>query len=231
MAALVVTGISGFVFVSGAVTSRGTDIRPLGGDITSVVEDRARQVEARRTQASTLQQQIDELSEAADVPGLDEVVAAARAAEAPAGFTAVEGPGLRVTLTDTPRSVEVAEGLDPNVLVVHQQDIQGFVNALWAGGAQAVTLQGQRLISTTGIKCVGSTVVLDGVPYSPPYVIEAVGGDTRLRAALDASPEVGLYETYVSRYKLGLQVETVRTVQAPAYDGALSVQFASAVTP
>ena len=83
-----------------------------------------------------------------------------------------------MTLTDAPRSVDVP-GLDPNVLVVHQQDIQAFVNALWAGGAEAISLQGQRLISTTGIKCVGNTVVLDGVPYSPPYVIEAIGDPAR----------------------------------------------------
>ena len=52
---------------------------------------------------------------------------------------------------------------------MHQQDIQAVVNALWAGGAEAMTIQGQRVISTTGIKCVGNTVVLHGVPYSPPY--------------------------------------------------------------
>ena len=113
------------------------------------------------------------------------------------GLTASRGPGVRVTLTDAPRSVDVP-GLDPNVLVVHQQDIQAFVNALWTGGAEAISLQGQRLISTTGIKCVGNTVVLDGVPYSPPYVIEAIGDPARLNSALDASPEVVTYRDYVT---------------------------------
>ena len=60
-------------------------------------------------------------------------------------------------------------------LVVHQQDIQAVVNALWSGGAEAMTLQNQRVVSTTGIKCVGNTVVLHGVPYAPPYEITAIG--------------------------------------------------------
>ena len=132
------------------------------------------------------------------------------------GLTPSRGPGVRVTLTDAPRSVDVP-GLDPNVLVVHQQDIQAFVNALWSGGAEAVSLQGQRLISTTGIKCVGNTVVLDGVPYSPPYVIEAIGDPARLNTALDASPEVVIYRDYVQQYQLGLETETLSDIAMKAY--------------
>lgn len=223
--ALVVTATAGFVFVSGAVTSRGSDIRPAGGDIATLLQDRTRQVEIKRQSAQSLQDQIDDLSAAVGVPGLNELLASVEQAAAPAGLAEVRGPGLRVTLTDAPRSSDAA-GVDPNVLVVHQQDLQGFVNALWSGGATAVTLQGQRLVSTTGIKCVGSTVVLDGVPYSPPYVIEAVGGSTALQAALDRSPEVSVYRTYVRRYDLGLDVTTVRQLVAPAWDGQVDLRHA-----
>jgi len=76
-------------------------------------------------------------------------------------------------------------GVDDDDLVVHQQDIQGVVNALWSGGAEALTIQGQRVIATTGIKCVGNTVVLHGVPYAPPYVIEAIGDQAALESALE----------------------------------------------
>src|SRR4029434_10732928 len=91
-----------------------------------------------------------------------------------AGLTAVAGPAVTVTLSDAPASV-VADGIDPDLLVVHQQDIQAVVNALWSGGAEAMTIQGQRVVSTTGIKCVGNVVILHGVPYSPPYRISAIG--------------------------------------------------------
>ena len=58
-----------------------------------------------------------------------------------------------MVLTDAPPSVAESSQQDPNRLVVHQQDIQAVVNALWKGGATAVTIQGQRVVSTTGIKC------------------------------------------------------------------------------
>ena len=89
---------------------------------------------------------------------------------------------VTVTLDDAPSSV-AANGIDPDLLVVHQQDIQAVVNALWSGGAEAMTIQDQRVISTTAVKCVGNTV-LHGIPYSPPYVITAIGDQARLRAAL-----------------------------------------------
>ena len=104
-------------------------------------------------------------------------------------------------MDDAPDSVR-AEGVDADLLVVHQQDIQAVVNALWAGGAEAMTIQGQRVIATTGIKCVGNTVVLHGVPYAPPYAISAIGEPAGLRAALAASPALQIYRQYVDAYAL-----------------------------
>ena len=120
-------------------------------------------------------------------------------------------------------------GLDPNALVVHQQDLQAFVNALWAGGAEAVSLQGQRIVSTTGIKCVGSTVVLDGVPYAPPYVIEAVGDVGGMNFSLATSPEVATYGRYAEKYQLGLDVEPDEDIDVAAYAGTVALQHATAL--
>jgi uncharacterized protein YlxW (UPF0749 family) len=91
-----------------------------------------------------------------------------------------------VILDDAPASV-AANGIEPDLLVVHQQDIQAVVNALWSGGAEAMTIQEQRVISTTAVKCVGNTVVLHGIPYAPPYRIRAIGDPLRLHAALACS--------------------------------------------
>ena len=64
-------------------------------------------------------------------------------------------------------------GADPDDYVIHQQDVQSVVNALWAGGAEAMMLQDQRVISTSAVRCVGNTLILQGRVYSPPYVITA----------------------------------------------------------
>lgn len=228
LAVLVLCAATGFIFVASAVSAGGSDLRPAGGDVASLIQDRSQRVSDKRDLAQDLRRQIDQLSEAGadkgtkkrkiEVDGLQEV----------AGLSPVAGPGVRITLTDAPRSVNIP-GLDPNVLVVHQQDLQGFVNALWAGGAEAVTLQGQRLISTTGIKCVGNTVVLDGVPYAPPYVIEAIGEPSGLNYSLNTSAEVITYGEYAQRYKLGLEIETLDEVRAAAYGGTVGLNFAVAI--
>jgi uncharacterized protein YlxW (UPF0749 family) len=94
-----------------------------------------------------------------------------------------------------------------------------------------VTLQGERLISTTGIKCVGNTVLLHGVPYSPPYVIEAVGDPTAMYARLDDFDKINVYREYVEAYQLGLQVELPDSeLTIPAYDGSPQLEHARAVT-
>ena len=220
--------ITGFLFVASSVSSGGDDLRPAGGDPASLAKERADRVKDRREEARHLRDTIDELSSKVSNATLKKLRARARALEEPSGLTSVEGPGIRVTLNDAPADLEPPDGANPNVMFVHQQDIQAFVNALWAGGADAVTLQGQRLISTTGIKCVGSTVVLDGVPYFPPYVIEAIGPVGAMNDAIDTSPSTQTYADYATnpRYQLGLDVEDVDNVKAEAYEGPVSLRYA-----
>ncbi len=228
-AVLAICVVAGFLFVAASINSDGTDLRPAGGDVGSLLRDRSERIADRRVDAAKLRSDIDALSASVSGAELDEYRAKVTRLESPTGLTALSGPGLRVTLTDAPRSVD-PQGEDPNLLVVHQQDIQAFVNALWAGGAEAISLQGQRLISTTGIKCVGNTVVLDGVPYSPPYVIEAIGETAPMNAEISRSPETISYRVYVERFQLGLKIETIDDISVPAYGGPVSLRYAQAVT-
>lgn len=221
--------LSGFVFVASAVSAGGSDLRPAGDDVGSLLNDRSDRVDVQRVEARTLREDIDSLSKSVNDASLKKQLDRADKLRDATGLSELVGAGMRVTLTDAPRTVEVP-GLDPNNLVVHQQDIQAFVNVLWSGGAQAITLQGERLISTTGIKCVGSTVVLDGVPYSPPYVIEAVGDPITLDRALSASPEVTTYGRYSTTYGLGLKVETSYQLTAKPYAGTVGLTYATVVS-
>ena len=137
-----------------------------------------------------------------------------------------------MVLSDAPkeeidRAVEKGE-VTADQLVVHQQDIQAVVNALWSGGAEAMTLQKQRVISTTGIKCVGNTVVLHGVPYAPPYEITAIGDLDSLQDSLDSSDYIAGYKTYVDAHNLGYEVSTDDDVTMPAYDGSSDLRYAKA---
>jgi uncharacterized protein YlxW (UPF0749 family) len=221
----IATALAGTLFVASAVNADGTDLRAGTADLASVVRNDAREVNALRGDVTSLENELEELGNAIDDRQVRQVRRQVAAVNEVAGLTAVGGPGLVVTLEDAPFDSAPAD-LDPNLLVVHQQDIQAFINALWAGGATAMSLQDQRLVSTTGVKCVGNTVVLEGVPYAPPYRIEAVGDPNRLRRALEVSETVSEYRRWVELYNLGLTVQEAPQVTVPAYSGRPAMEYA-----
>jgi uncharacterized protein YlxW (UPF0749 family) len=151
--------------------------------------------------------------------------------EAPAGLRKQTGPGMTVTLTDSPAELVDAlpAGADKRPYVVHQQDVQAVVNAMWKGGATAVVLQGQRLVSTSGIKCEGNSVVIQGVPYPQPYVIEAVGDVGDLSTAVADDSYLQLYRDQADdpEIQIGWELELEDEVTAPAYDGLLDLGYAT----
>lgn len=97
--------------------------------------------------------------------------------------------------------------------MVHQQDIQAVLNALWSAGAEAIQMQDQRIIATSVPRCVGNTLLLNGRTYSPPYTITAIGNAVAMQAALAAAPLVTLYKQYAVRFGLGYQEEVRSDVQ------------------
>lgn len=206
-----------------AVNARGTDLRPgRNTDLVALVQSQSRRNVELARRLTTLREQLDGLTRADEHADLG---AEAEEASELAGLRAVVGPALTVTLDDAPATV-AADGVDADLLVVHQQDIQAVVNALWSGGAEAMTIQGQRVISTTGVKCVGNTVVLHGVPYAPPYVISAIGDQPGLRSALATNTAVRIYKQYVDAYGLTYAETAQVRARFPAHQGSLELRYA-----
>jgi uncharacterized protein YlxW (UPF0749 family) len=216
--------LAGLMIMVSALNARGTDLRPgRNTDLVSLVQAQSRRNTDLTRQVTQLRREVDAL---ADVGKTETDLGEQLADQASsAGFTAVTGSAVTVTLDDAPASI-TADGLDPDLLVVHQQDIQAVVNALWGGGAEAMTIQGQRVISTTAVKCVGNTVVLHGIPYAPPYVVSALGDPDRLRAALAGSPALQIYQQYVAAYGLVYDERAVARADFPAHQGSLDLQYA-----
>ena len=227
-ATVIVMAVAGLMMTTAAINSRGHDLRPeRDTDMATLVRSQASHNAALQKEAAGLRAQVEDLSKANQTPGVTSSVISSASALAPSvGLEAVSGKALRVTLDDAPLS-ENPDGVDANMLVVHQQDIQMVVNTLWSGGAEAMTIQGQRVISTTAVKCVGNTVVLHGVAYAPPYVIEVIGDLNAMQKALDTSEAVRIYKEYVSAYQLGWSVERAGQVTMPAYTGAVAVGHAT----
>lgn len=229
LATPLVLAAAGALLVTSAVTSGGTDLRAgRYSSLTDLARTESRRVTALRAQVADLRRDIDALGAGLDGDRLSALQAEVEALQAPAGLGAVRGPGVTVTLDDAPEAVRDSAGTQVANTIVHQQDLQAVVTALWNGGAEAMTVQGQRVISTTGIKCVGNTVILHGVPYSPPYVVSAVGPAGSMRGSLSRSPYIAAYLQAVEAYQLGWDVRRDRSIGAPAYGGTVGLEYAEA---
>jgi uncharacterized protein YlxW (UPF0749 family) len=150
-----------------------------------------------------------------------------------AGMNPVHGPGLVVTLDDAQRDTNgrFPRDASPDDLVVHQQDIEAVLNALWSAGAEAIQMQDQRIIATSMPRCVGNTLLLNGRTYSPPYAITAIGNASAMQAALAGAPLVTLYKQYVVRFGLGYREEVKPDVQIVGRTEPVRMHFAQAAGP
>lgn len=221
---------AGMLMAASAQQSAGTDLRPgRYDDLADLARQEGDRLTGLRSQIQELTDEIAALRTRSGSADLRRVERAGRPLRIAAGLEELEGPGLTVTLDDAPEEVLASAGEDVNNAIVHQQDIQGVANALWQGGAEAMTIQGVRIISTTGIKCVGNTVILNGVPYSPPYRIAAIGDPDRLQAALDRNPYVEAYRQAVDVWQLEWDVDRSGELTAPAYAAPVELQHAQPI--
>jgi uncharacterized protein YlxW (UPF0749 family) len=150
-----------------------------------------------------------------------------------AGMDPVHGIGLTVTLDDAQRDANgrFPRDASPDDLVVHQQDIQAVLNALWSAGAEAIQMQDQRIIATSAPRCVGNTLLLNGRTYSPPYTVTAIGPAAAMQAALAAAPLVILYKQYVVRFGLGYTEHVSSDAHVVGHPEPLRMHFAAPVGP
>ncbi|GIH13274.1 DUF881 domain-containing protein [Rugosimonospora africana] len=227
----VVALLTGMLLTTSAHTAQGTALRDdRTPQLSNLIADRKRQIDQLDKQESGLR---DENNAKTDQVGSSDADTAreqsrADSEKASAGLSKVHGPGLTIKLNDAPKRADgsLPPGAHPDDVVVHQQDVQAVVNALWAGGAEAMTIMGVRVISTSAVRCVGNTLLLNGRVYSPPFEITAIGDPDQLQAALDASSGVHIYREAVAAFGLGYGVQTRSDVTLPAYDGSTDLQFA-----
>lgn len=177
-------------------------------DTAGLVEERESKVSGLRQDINSMSSQINALKNLTDdKDGSD----SREDAGAGTVLKAVQGPGLTVTLNDSPLWQQKVgqDGSSANIndYVIHQQDVESVVNALWAGGAESMQIQDQRVLPTSAVRCVGNVLLLHGRKYSPPYKIAAIGPTDRMNKALDDSPSVRVYKEYVNTLGLGWKVE------------------------
>lgn len=220
--------VAGLLFAISARESNGQELRaPVNTTLADTVRAAEERVHRLDRQFRGLQAEVNAMAKNAGRD--DSAVARAQAGVAPqlrpAGLTAERGPGVEVVLDDAPGQPPGAN-VDPNQLVVHQSDLQAVVNALWAGGAEAMSVAGQRLIATSAVRCVGNTLLLNGEVFSPPFRVAAIGPSATMLKELSSSPGVRLFREAASYYGLGYTVSTQSTMEVPAYRGPVTLSYA-----
>lgn len=229
-----VFALAGLIFFTSFNTAKGTDIRTDASllKLSDLIQERSHKNGRLDESNATLRGDVEALAERDDgsTKAEDERLAAL---EENAGTQKLKGKALTVTLNDAPPNATAKlpgyPEPQPDYLVIHQQDLQAVVNAMWQGGAKGVKVMDQRLISTSAVRCVGNTLILQGRVYSPPYRITAVGDPEKLQRALTVSSAIQNYMVYVNVYGLGWKVEEEGTVTLPGYSGTVDLHYAKPV--
>ncbi|MFD7130987.1 DUF881 domain-containing protein [Streptomyces sp. NPDC059894] len=229
-----VFALAGLLFVTSFNTAKGTNIRTDASllQLSDLIQERSRENGELDESNAALRDDVESLAEADDGSTKAEDEKLARL-EAQAGTQELKGEAITVTLNDAPPDATAKlpgyPEPQPDYLVIHQQDLQAVVNALWQGGAQGIKVMDQRLISTSAVRCVGNTLILQGRVYSPPYKIQAVGDPGKLQKALADSQAIQNYMVYVNVYGLGWNVTEDGTVTLPGYSGTVDLHYAEPV--
>lgn len=150
-----------------------------------------------------------------------------RRLRAAAGLSEVRGPGVLVELTDSPRAPRsVAEETD---LRIQDVDLHLVVNALWQAGAEAVAVNGQRVVSTTAIRRAGSQILVNLRPVASPYRVAAIGDPEALRRGLGSSDLADRFAVWTEVYGLGFELRSQPELLLSAPPGTTEVHWARPV--
>jgi len=140
-----------------------------------------------------------------------------------AGMTALEGPGIILTIDDSGKIAK--KDNDPNLYIVHDEDVLKVVNELRAAGAEAISINGQRLTANSEIRCAGPTISVNNVRSAPPFEIRAIGDKDNLTNAINMRGGVA---DSLKVWGIKLDIKPSDDVWIPAYKASSKYKLATA---
>lgn len=231
VAMFLVVALSGFLLATNVRINRTVVV---SSDTADLVEQRVRQVDQLQKDITKLSSQIETLK---DFAGTDSSDGSKDSESAGSGtmLAAVHGPGVTVTLNDSPLWENMVDNsgsaTNINDYVIHQEDVESVMNALWAGGAESMMIQDQRVLFNSAVICQGNVLLLQGRKYSPPYTISAIGPTDAMLDSLKNSSAMKIFQEYVNAFGIGYKVETKDDLQFPETTALLqSLQYSSVAT-
>jgi uncharacterized protein YlxW (UPF0749 family) len=140
-----------------------------------------------------------------------------------AGVVPLRGRGISVVLDDT-TATRIPADADPGNYIVHEYQLRDVLNLLWQSGAEAVALNGERIVATTSIYCVGSTILVNDTRLSPPYEFLVIGDPAALESALNSPANLKAIRARVKSYGIQLAIARQASVTVPAFTGSFDAK-------
>jgi uncharacterized protein YlxW (UPF0749 family) len=181
-------------------------------DLIAQIHQREASTAALRAQANGLRDDVARLRDAA----LDSGEAARlRELEAATGLRRVTGDGVVVKLVDAPAADKPPDNRTPNLGQIFDRDLQAVANALWASGAEAISINDQRLSATSTIRKAGGAILVDFRPVTSPYEVRAIGPNDLPDRFADTGT-ARLMRRLVDEEHIGFDVRQVEGLNLPA---------------
>jgi uncharacterized protein YlxW (UPF0749 family) len=143
-----------------------------------------------------------------------------------AGLTPVTGPGIIVTLDDNIAGAQAAKNSSPTTYkpedyIIHDKNVLYLVNEIKAAGAEAIAVNGQRVVTSTDIRCVGTVILVNSTRLAPPYEVQAIGNPDVLEAAVQRSVDF----SFLKSRDFPVKVTKSLHLTLPAYKGGFSQDY------
>lgn len=135
------------------------------------------------------------------------------------GFTDATGTGVTISIEDGISNINT---LNPSDLLIHDLDILSIINELKNAGAEAIEVNGKRVVATTSVMCDGNVITINGEKISSPFVINAIG----LPEQMATLNRPGGYLEYLQRYYIKTDLKKVKTITIPKYTGVINFKYA-----
>ncbi|MEK6619356.1 MAG: DUF881 domain-containing protein [Chloroflexota bacterium] len=194
--------------------------RPLSDSATKLQQEQ----DALKVQLADLRRRLDEVQRraASQSEATTELIARIEDLRAQAGLTALKGEGIVVRL----EPVRPAGSRDLERHTCHAPDLTDIVNAAWRGGARAIAINGERMVASSSIYCVGATIVLNGSLVGPPFEVAIVGPQRELQGLFDDPAQLRDLKRRRDQKVVALDLARSPDVSVPAYSGAIAVRVA-----
>jgi uncharacterized protein YlxW (UPF0749 family) len=223
----VVLALLGFLIVLAATTARAERkaAEPRRGRLVDLIQSRRHAVDELDSGVRKLRRQLGTAqARASRTRGPEDVTRSISRLGPAAGTVAMRGPGLEVHLSDSIR--QPSDPDEASAFRIHDVDIQLIANALFAAGAEAVSINGNRLVATSPIRAAGETIVVNFRPLSPPYDVKAIGANEDRFQASDIARR---FRRWRDLFGLGFRVQPAPRVEVPAFTGRVDIVTAQPV--